>query len=387
MRVMHFALSCFYIEGYKYQENMLPSIHHKAGHQVMMVASCTSFNNKGHVCYLEPTEYISQDGFKVIRVPYKKPFHKGIFRRLRLYKGVYKIIDEFKPDVLFFHGCSALELDTIVKYKRKHPEVVLFIDNHADYNNSGSSFLSLAVQHKLIYRPALKRALPFTEKVLCPSIECMDFCRNVYGVPENLLEFYPLGGTIISPEQLQKNRITIRNKEQVSDKAIVFSHSGKMDSKKRTIEIIKAFSAVENDQFRLWIIGVLMDDVKDQVLDLVSKDKRISYLGWKTSEELTQYLCASDYYVQPGGQSATMQNAMCCGCAVLLYPHKSHKPYIDGNGYYISTEEDMRTVFMEISSHPENTKAMEQRSLEIASELLDYQKLAERVCMNNSGES
>ncbi len=386
MRIMHFALSCFYIEGYKYQENVLPTLHARAGHQVMMVASCVSFGQNGEPCIVEPTAYTSKDGFEVIRVPYRKPFHKGILRRARKYIGVYEIIEKFHPDVMYFHGCGALELSTIVKYKKLHPEVVLFLDNHGDRNNSASSAISMFVQYKLLYSPVLKKALPYTEKVLCPSIECMDFCREAYGVPEHLLEFYPLGGMIVEPDQRKTIREEIRRKENVPEDAVVFTHSGKMDAKKRTQDIIRAFSSVQNQNFRLWIIGVLMDDVKDQVLESVSHDPRISYLGWKNSDELMKYLCATDFYVQPGGQSATMQNAMCCGCAVMLYPHKSHRPYVDGNGYYISTVEDMQRVFQEISEHPEKTEEMKNRSFQIASDILDYEKLAALVCVKSTGE-
>ncbi len=379
MRIIHFALSCFYIEGYKYQENVLPSIHAREGHSVLMVASCVSFNERGEACIIDPVEYHSKDGFDVIRVPYKKPFTSGILRRVRLYDGVYEIINKFKPDIMYFHGCSALELNTIVRYKHEHPEVILFIDNHADKNNSASSYVSLLIQHKLLYRPVLKRALPYTEKLLCPSIECMDFCREVYGVPDDKLEFYPLGGTIFPANKREEFRADVRSNEKVQNEAIVFTHSGKMDAQKRTIDIIKAFKSVQNKDFRLWIIGVLMDDVKDKVLEEIKTDNRISYLGWKKSDELQRYLCASDFYVQPGGQSATMQNAMCCGCALMLYPHKSHKPYLNGNGFYVSSIDDMRNAFQTISEKPENITIMKNRSFEIACNILDYNKIAARI--------
>ena len=145
MRIIHFALSCFYIEGFRYQENVLPTLHAKNGNEVMMVASCVSFDENGKPCIIEPTRYRSADGFDVIRVPYRKGFSKGLLRHVRVYEGIYQIIDNFRPDILYFHGCSAVELRTVIRYKKKHPEVVLFIDNHADKNNSASSILSLVL--------------------------------------------------------------------------------------------------------------------------------------------------------------------------------------------------------------------------------------------------
>lgn len=386
MRIIHFALSCFYIEGYTYQENVLPKIHADTGNSVLMVASCISFDDKGKAIIVEPTRYHSKDGFDVIRVPFRKHYERGLSRRMKLYEGVRDIITSFKPDIMYFHGCGSVELLTLVEYKKEHSEVKLFVDNHADGNNSATNFLSYYALHKIVYKNVIKRALPYIEKVLCPAIECMDFCRNMYDVPDSKLEFYPLGGVILDEKIRNDYRNLIRNRENISSNTLVFTHSGKMDAKKRTLEIIEAFSSVHDPKMRLWIIGVLMDDVKEKVSKEILKDERITFLGWKSSEELTQYLCATDCYVQPGGQSATMQNAMCCGCAVILYPYRSHAPYIDGNGYYVETVEDMKSIFLDISIHPGKIKEMRKKSIEIASELLDYNKLAARVCISSSGE-
>lgn len=74
-----------------------------------------------------------------------------------------------------------------------------------------------------------------------------------------------------------------------------------------------------------------------------------------------------------------MQNSLCCGCAVVLYPHKSHQPYLQGNGYYVESIEDMRRVFQKIVDEPEALKVMSENSMKIARELLDYRKLAARL--------
>ena len=39
MRILHLCLSCFYIDGYNYQENILPRINHEDGHDVRILAS------------------------------------------------------------------------------------------------------------------------------------------------------------------------------------------------------------------------------------------------------------------------------------------------------------------------------------------------------------
>lgn len=378
MRVLHFALSCFYIEGYNYQENVLPRLHAKAGHTVMMIASCVSFGKDGLPTLVEPGRYQSRDGFEVVRLPYKKPFHKGLFKRLRIFPDVYRLIEEFRPDVMYFHGCAGWEIRTVARYKKAHPEVLFFADTHSDAYNSAHGFIS-RLQYRCFYTPVLKKALPHIEKVLCPSLEIMDFAREIYHIPASMLEFYPLGGIIPSDETRAANRADVRAHEQTDPSALVFLHSGKIDAKKRTADLIRGFSAVPGDHLRLWIIGVLTDPVKAEIESLASADSRIHLLGWKDSQDLQRYLCAADVYAQPGSQSATMQNAMCSGCAMLLYPHRSHQAYLNGNGLYVDTVEDIRTAIQSLADHPAQIGPMQQRSLEISREILDYEKMAARV--------
>lgn len=380
MRILHMMLSCFYIEGYNYQENVLPRLHVKQGHIVRVIASCVSFGEDGKPELVQPCKYKSKDGFIVERIPYRKLFSKGALRLVRTYPDVYKKISQFKPDVIFFHGCSAWEIKTVARYKKNHPYVKLYVDNHGDRNNSAQSAISRIILHKIFYRSVLFPSIRYIDMLLCPSIESMDFCREMYRVPISKLEFYPLGGVIRNDKDLEETRNRIRSSENLNESDVVFTHSGKIDSGKRTNEIIGAFVKNKNNNFRLWIIGTIMDDVKDELVKLIDSDSRIKYFGWKQSNELQDYLCASDFYVQPGGQSATMQNAMCNGCALMLYPHKSHKPYIKNNGFYVKDSNDIKKCLDQISVMSRfDIDRMRLNSLRIAKEILDYEKMAERV--------
>ena len=148
---------------------------------------------------------------------------------------------------------------------------------------------------------------------------------------------------------------------------------------KRTEDILLALADIKSERLRLIIIGSIPEDMELVLKPLINADIRVSYVGWKTADELMEYLCAADVYVQPGSQSATMQNAICCGCSMILYPHKSHEPYLQGNGYYVRTIDDMKEVFQIISNDPNGINKMSENSMRIARELLDYKKLAARL--------
>lgn len=201
----------------------------------------------------------------------------------------------------------------------------------------------------------------------------------MYKIKENLLEWYPLGGVIFDDKTYKQKRELRRSELKIGDKQTLFLHSGKMDRQKKTLDIVKAFTKVENKGFKLILIGKFSDDVWNEVKPYIDFDKRIYFLGWKSGEELLEYLCAADVYLQPGSQSATMQNAICCRCAVVLYPYSSHKPFVDDNGFFVKNTEDIIKVLKRIQNNTNSVNEMEKKSEIIGNKFLDYRKLAARI--------
>lgn len=369
-----------YIDHCHYQENILPRLNLEDGHQVKIIASTETYVDNLNLGYTEPPRtYMNEDGIEVTRVPYRTFIIPKIMQKIRTYLGVSPLIEAFAPDVILFHGIQAYELLTVARYKKRHPHIRLYADNHGDAHNSALSFIAKWVLHRFFYRAFLKRAQSHIDKVLCISLEAMDFVHDNYGLPLNSLEFYPLGGIILGDAQRMELRTKRRTELQVADDHILFLHSGKMDSGKRTHPLLKAFSTIKDPRFRLLVIGSMSPDVEAACMPLIHQDPRIVYLGWKKASELQEYLCACDMYVQPGGQSATMQNALCAFLPVMLYPHKSHQPFLKGNGFFVKDTEDMIACFSRISENPSLLEEMKQQSRQIAQEILDYRRLAARL--------
>lgn len=379
MKILHCCLSCFYIDNYNYQENVLPLINKNHGHEVKIIASTETFIENSKLGYVNPGKYINRDGIEVERVPYKRYLPHFIMKKIRIYKNVYNLIEEFSPDIILFHGICAYELLTIVKYKKNNPNVKIYIDSHSDFNNSSQNVISREILHKRFYKRIVDKALPWIDKILCISTEAIEFLEQLYKVPKNKMELYPLGGIIFSNLQWKEKRDKIRKYLSANEDDILVIHSGKMDVKKCTIELLKAFIQVDNSNLKLILIGSFTQEIKNTVKSIINDDKRIKYMGWKDSSTLLEYLCAADIYVQPGSQSATMQNAICCRCPISIYPHKSHEPYLKENGFYIKNINEMVQMFYTIGDNPEILKSMSNESYKIACELLDYNKLASRL--------
>lgn len=380
MRILHLMLSCFYIDDGNYQENILPLLNKEDGHDVKIIASTETFVQNNLLGYTEPRSYTTKDGIPIVRLPYKASIGGNFFsRKIRKYKDLYEQIKDFSPDIIFFHGSAAHAILTAAKYKKKHPNVKLFADSHEDYNNSARNFISKNVLHRHFYKRYLKKALPYIDKVFYITKETKNFLSEFYKVPDSKLDFLPLGG-LISDEKVRSDvRKKVRKQLGLSNNDILCVHSGKMDKFKKTADIVNAFTRVPDSRLRLIIIGSMDTDVKAAVEAGINADKRIEYLGWKTKGELLSYLYAGDLYIQPGGQSVTMQNALCAGCTAALYPYESHKFLLGDNVFYIENEADIENLLVRIVSDNSTLKNMKERSFTLAKNVLDYKKIVKKM--------
>ena len=379
MKIAHLCLSCFYIDGHSYQENELVREHVSQGHDVLIVASTENLGRDGKLTYNRPGEYLGEENAQVIRLPYREFLPQKIMRKLRIHPGVYDCLENFQPDVIFFHGLCGWELLTVARYKRAHPEVLFYADSHEDWHNSARSFVSRELLHKRYYGPILRRALPQIEKLLCISTETMDFVEEAYSIAPDRLEFFPLAGHPIPDQLYSKLRKSTRASLGVEDHHIVFVQSGKQTVTKKLIESLNAFATTPDPDFRLLIVGVLFDDIREEGQRLIDADTRVTFLGWKNASELTEILAAADIYLQPGTQSVTMQNSLGAHCAVILNDVKSHAFYLRDNGWLINGEHTLDQIMAEVSARKSELVQLQDASYQIAQEFLDYSKLAKRV--------
>ena len=380
MKILHLCLAQFYIDGYSYQENILPKINKMDGHQVRIIASTETFIDNLNLGYVSPQKYVTEYGVDIERIPYKKVINAFVTHKLRFYPGLYNRICRFSPDVILCHELCFGSVGAVIKYKKENPRVKLYADTHAASYNSGQNWLSLYVLHRGYYRHFVRKALPFLEKYFYIGESEHVFSVENYGVPEEIMEYYPLGGILYTDVDYQLHRKEKRAELNIRENEIVFMHTGKLESQKRTKELVQAFSAVQNTSAKLVIIGSIPSEEKKELLELFNQDKRILFLGWKKSEELQEYLCACDMYCQPGSPSATMQNSICRSCAIMAYPHLPYSKHLDwGNIMWVKTEQDIEKVFLTIREKPEIITKLRNNSKRCAVELLDYRKLAKRL--------
>lgn len=376
MKILHVCLSCFYIDSAGYQENLLVKQNVSDGHDVLVIASTEIFTKEGSLTYTEPKKYVGSDGAVVIRIPYVKWLPHGIARKLRIHNGLETLITEFEPDVILFHGTTGNEIVTVSKYVKLHPEVIFYADCHEDFYNSARNIVSKYVLHGLFYRNRLKKALPQIRKIFCVNIEAIDYLRKMHGVTKDKIEFFPLGGFVLTEKEILTNRFAVRSKLGANRESFIFLQSGKMTPAKKLLLSLQSFTRLPGENLRFWIAGLLTDAVRTEIEDMIKSDARICFLGWQSTENLTKIMCAVDVYVQPGTQSASMQNALCCGCPVIIYDYPGHVPYKEAGAIIVDHTEFPTAI---ANARFWNKDLKRKQALEFASTHLDYGKQANRI--------
>ena len=380
MRILHLCLANFYIDGYNYQENVLTRINKEDGHDVRIIASTETFADNVTTTYVEPSEYVTEFGVPIKRIPYVKIGTHFSTIKIRKYVGLYDEIVKFAPDVILCHDIVFWSVFDVIRYKKEHPEVKLYADTHTGIYNSGRNWLSLYVLHRCFYRYLIHRTLPYLEKYFYITVGERDFSIQHYGIPEEMLEFFPLGGNLPTEADYQEHRAARRAELGLAPDELLLVHSGKVNNLKRTDELLKAFAAVPEMKAKLVIIGSITDDVKPELETLMEADPRVVYLGWKSASDLLEYLCACDLYCQPGSLSATLQNAVCCGSPIMSYPHPAYTGELDYNNIlWVETQEDMEKVFRKLAAGQADLNELRENSWRCAREVLDYRKIAARI--------
>lgn len=339
MKIVHLCLACFFPDGYSYQENMLPKYHNKLGHDVTVIASLQTFDSNGKVCFLDdPSEYINENNLPVIRLAYKQPLK--VYRKLKRFVGTYEAIEKARPDILFIHGCQFMDMNVVVKYLKKHPNVTVYVDNHADFSNSAKNWMSFTFLHKILWKHCAKIINPYTKKFYGVLPARVDFLKNVYNLPPEKIELLVMGAdddrveAALEPEV----RSEIRKKYGIAEDDFLIITGGKIDNfKKQVLYLMEAVNKLQDKKVKLIVFGSVIPELKENVEGLVSPYTQ--YIGWVQSDQTDKYYAASDLVVFPGRHSVFWEQVAGLGKPMLCKAWDGTR-HVDLGGNVIFLEKD-----------------------------------------------
>ena len=349
MKIVHICLGCFFPDNYSYQENLLPKFHKQLGYDVSVIASLMTFDKYGKTSYIEKaSSYINEYGIPVTRLEYKSP--NKIYKKLKRYTGTFEALKREKPDILFIHGCQFMDIDKVVAYINTRNDITVYVDNHADFSNSATNFLSKNVLHKILWRNAARKIEPYTKKFYGVLPARVDFLINIYKLPKEKCELLVMGADDDKIEEAveEDSRNKIRTQYGVAEDDFLIMFGGKIDAwKTQILLLMQAVRELDISNVKLIIFGSVTQELKGKVESLCEAGK-IEYIGWIKAEDSYHYWSAADLAVFPGRHSVFWEQVAGMGIPMICkYWDGTTHIDIGGNVKFLkedSVEEIKRTL-------------------------------------------
>ena len=390
MKILHIHLNGPFTENWSYQENHLSEEHARKGHEVTVITTPFTFNEKGVIVKIAPEDKMLSNGVRLIRV--KK--HQTIFKKyndvFRPFK-IFDLINQIKPDFILDHGLigSVAAFDIIKYLKKNKNQTRLVVDTHEDFLVAPNADTFKLKILRWIRRKQNTKLLRYVDKVFYINHACMVYARDYYKIPLNKMELLPLGTDFHLIDKLESatSRELMRSSFGFSTSDIVVSHGGKLDVNKRTIELIEAIKRINPifPNIKLVIFGPVLDDIKDSFFSAIRNQQYIVYLGPVDTTTFYKVFLSSDISVFPGSDSALWQQAISCGNAFAL-TKAYYANFLDfGGNIEVMGSFSPDDIVYGIRSMITNNKYLIMRKIgkENSREVLSYENIAKKVLISS----
>ena len=368
-----------YSDGWTYQENLLAKYHKLAGNEVTVITSKYHFK-EGKLVEDDRNEFVDINGVRVIRLEKKTD---GFMKKMPVYKDFYETLYKEKPDIIFSHSCQYRDAALVARYVKKHPDVKLYVDNHADFTNSATNFISKTILHKIIWKHYAHQMLPYTEKFWGVLPARVDFLTDVYKLPREKCDLLVMGADdeLVEKSNAQKEEKNLRCKYGIKESDFLIVTGGKIDKAKIQTELlIKAVKKLERQDVKLLFFGSIEEEIKERTLSLVDGNQVI-YAGWVTPEESYDYFAIADLVVFPGRHSVFWEQVAGQGKPMICrsWPGTQHVD-VGGNVVFLEKddEEEILTYLERIINDQKKYETMKEIASSKARNSFSYRNIAWR---------
>lgn len=315
MKIVHICMSQ-YSDGWTYQENMLTKYHSKEGNDVTIITSEYCYN-EGKLVKDDKETFIDCNGCWVIRLKRRK---KGIFGKMPRYENFYATLEMCAPDIIFSHGCQYVDIKYVKRYVEYNKDVKLYIDNHADFSNSATNWVSKNVLHKVIWKHYAQLVEPVTQKFWGVLPARVDFLTQMYKLPKEKCELLVMGGDDerINMSNDETKIKQLRHQWKIKDDDFLIVTGGKIDkAKKETLQLMEAVKAIEKMNVKLLVFGSIVPELKADV-DALIDGNRIQLVGWLQPDETYDYFAIADLVIFPGRHSVFWEQVAAQGIPMVV---------------------------------------------------------------------
>lgn len=316
-KVVHIMLAGPVTDGWTYQDNMITKYHKKLGHDVTMITSKWVWGTDGKLEKTDRNEYINGDGVSVVRLELSG--EDNFEKKYKRYIGLSEKLEQEAPDVLFIHNVSFGNMDAIVRYIQKHPNIKVYVDNHSDFSNSGTNWLSKNVLHKVIWKRNAQLIEPYTNRFYGVLPARVEWLKEMYGLPSSKCELLVMGGDDdeIERAEMSDAKTDIRARYGIEEDDFLIITGGKIDSAKRqTLLLMEAVHKIQDHRIKLIVFGSVEDALMPEIQRL-SDGEHVIFIGWIKGSDSYKYFFASDLVVFPGRHSVFWEQVVAQGIPMI----------------------------------------------------------------------
>lgn len=377
-KIVHIMISAFYKEGYGYQENILSKKHAQLGYDVSIIA-------RNVIGKAGPCEYINDRGVRVVVL---EDNHSVITRMpvVRAWaprtKGLHDQLIIEHPDIIFVHGITAVDHWNVIRYKKQHPQVKLYVDNHADYYNN-ANYKSL--KSRIIRAIGLKRNVRtlsnLSERVWGVTPWRVQFLHDVYGISPSKTGLLVMGGDedCLRWNERDVVRRELREQYGIPQDTFLIVTGGKIDKTKNIHLLMQAVEQLPD----VWLI--VFGRYEADMLEFVQNVKcdRIVNVGWIPSDKAYDYFLAADLGCFPGTHSVLWEQACASGLPCIFKDWDGGFSHVDVGGNAILLKEISPVALLDsiktLVDNPKQLEQMKQVAAEKGRKTFAYIEIAKRA--------
>jgi len=381
MKIVHICLAAVYIEGFGYQENILPQCHRAMGFEVTVLTSDTVFDRNYTQKTREDKDYINQYGIHVITLSRSKRY--GYYSKFRDYANLYNELQKEKPSIIFVHGGQFVALKDVIDYCKSNSHVRLYIDQHGDYYNMRLDRWQDRFVQYWIYGFWMRKAIPYVDKFWGVTPWRCQYLNEVYGIPKEKIGLLVMGGddTCIHYDEKKQIRTHIRKILSLKESDFVLITGGKIDRNKNIHVLMRAVAELNRNNLKLIVFGQPDKEMQSLIKEL-SKDMHIINIGWLDSTKVYDYFLASDLVVFPGTHSVLWEQACACGIPGIFKDWVGMRHVdVGGNAIFINGDDknEIKNVVSKILDSPKMYKTMREVAEKKAIPYFSYKEISKRA--------
>ena len=383
MRIVHIQ-DIFHPEA-GYQENVLAKYQALQGYEVTVVASeiekvpnnIIGFFGKEDM-EAKDKRYGNDTGVRIIRVPvYRYVSGRAIYKN-----GIFKLIEQIKPDILFIHGNDTyIGMRYILKLgKLKFPVIY---DNHMVDVASHNKLRKL---YYFIYKSFFAKRI-IRNSVTVIRTENDNFVQNRLGIPEYLSPVIQFGSDLLLFHKDEEVKRTMRRQYGISPDSFVVIYAGKLDEYKGGMLLAQAMlhklTCSKNIEFV--IVGNFVGEYGKQVKELMEgSENRVHFFPTQKYIDLPKFWQMADCAVLPKECSTTFFDAQACGLPCIAEDKISinQDRLSHGNGYCYTSNSaaDFRNKICMIAEATDiEYQKMSDNSIQYVQEHYNYKKIVDEI--------